>query len=62
METLIKIIISLAVVYMFSAFAFSSWCAYNCFVIGDVTLSIINATLAVVDLFFFINTILLLTK
>lgn len=62
MDTIIKIIISLAVVFMFSAFAFSSWCAYNCFVIGDVTLSFIHATLAVINLFFFINTILLVTK
>lgn len=62
MKTIIKIIISLALVYMLFAFAFGSWCAYNSFAIGDVTLSLIHATFAVVDLFCLISTILLFTK
>lgn len=62
METIIKIIISLAVVFIFSAFGFAAWCAYNCFVIGDMTLSLAHTALAIVDLFFLIRTILLFTK
>ena len=62
MKTFIKILITIGFVFMFTAFAFAAWCAYNCFVIGDITLSIFHTTFAVVDLFFFINTILLFTK
>lgn len=59
MKTLIKTLITICFIVILAAFAFSAWCAYNCFVIGDITLSLFNATLAVVDL---ILLILLFTK
>lgn len=62
MKTLIKILITICFIFILAAFAFSAWCAYNCFVIGDITLSLFHATIAVVDLFLFIKTILLFIK
>lgn len=62
METHIKILTIICLVFTLAAFAFSAWCAYNCFVIGDITLSLVHTALAIVDLFFLIRTILLFTK
>ena len=55
MKTLIKILITICFIFMFTAFAFAAWCAYNCFVIGDITLSLFHTTFAVVDLFLLIS-------
>lgn len=55
MKTLIKILITISFVFMLIAFAFAAWCAYNCFVIGDITLSLFNTTLAVVYLILLIS-------
>lgn len=62
MKTLIKTLITICLIFIFAAFAFSSWCAYNSLAIGDVTQSLIHTTLAVADLFFLISSILLFTK
>jgi hypothetical protein len=62
MKTLIKILITILFIFTLAAFAYAAWCAYNCFFIGDITLSLFHATIAVVDLFLFIRSILLFIK
>lgn len=62
MKTLIKILIVISLAFMLAAFAFSAWCAFNAFKIGDISAVNIFTMNAVIDLLCFIGLITLLEK
>lgn len=62
MNTIIKIIILLAILFTVSTFIFAVWCAFNAFNIGDILATVIFITCAVIDLVCSIKLIILLKK
>lgn len=62
MNTTIKIIILLTVIFTVSAFAFATWCAVNAFNIGDISAVVVHTLCAAIDLTCFIRVVTLLKK